>query len=888
MSENKQFKDPEKQSFSKIFLVLSAVLGLCLLTELYLEAIGRQPWKQYQNEFRQLELTKLEQELKDKKAEFDKKQEVLADAPLRAQPTSQKNYRRLLTQAEALISGKYYKESMAELARLKGHVEDNKVQHQFVKADMDAAYYRFDLAKEAKQDTTALLSKIQEYKSTLQKNEEEAANLTSKLAAAHRKVRGIDDELEQIKKEMDAQTFEIVSLEQRIAKIQARPPEINQIVVSHLGEYQKVDRCVTCHAGIDRPEFEKSEKLVFRTHPNHKELFKHHPIAKAGCTVCHDGQGRALNVAEAHSGDKHWNAPLLKDAFIQTSCVRCHENAPLLANATAVSEGAHIFQEKGCGACHKVDNSAYLPIDPSRIGPELVKVKNKVQPEWLLTWIKNPKSIHPRTYMPQFGAKDVGLPDEEVESIATYLLINSKPFKPTPEATDYRNNHKASPSSIMAGEKLFGERGCMGCHELGDYRALGPRHIALDGAGSKLSREWIYSWIENPSHYSATTVMPKFPLSRSEKENLADFVSSLKKQETNVAFKPVDPHEFMNADRLVGGKNLIKKYGCYSCHKIPGFENNKERIGPELTEFADKDPHMLFWGNKNVVEHDRRNWYTWTKARLLEPKSFETDRVEAIMPNLNLKDNELDKILLYLKTMKSTNSIADQHKRLLKEGEKEQIAGTQLLHRYGCIGCHSMYDSGKTRIVAGVKTEPVAAFGKIAPNITPEGDRVQTSWLADFLNSPFKMRPYLPATMPKFNFQNDDVRTIIGYFKASATMPEYFGLMESADISPVQNPHAGEKLLKNYQCVTCHKVNGSEIPSPGKLNWYKDMKTAKQFAPDLVYSMQRLNPAWANKWIENPHLILPDTTMPYSAITREQASAIRSYLATLKTNKQSP
>ena len=267
MSDSKTFKDPEKQSFSKVFILLTACLCLALVAEVYLELIGRQPWKQFQNEFKELELKKLEGELKVARDKFYAKEKLLSQSPAGAEPTSLENYRKRLEQAEKLVSSNHYRDALAQLSALKGQVEDNKVHHQFIKADLDAAYYQYDLAKEEKHNTTSLSKTIEEIKVKLQENEKKEAILATRILEAQDKVKGVEDEIEEIKRAMDAQTFEVVRLEQAIAKVKARSPEINQIVVSYLGEYQSVDRCVTCHAGIDRADFEKSEKLVFRAHP---------------------------------------------------------------------------------------------------------------------------------------------------------------------------------------------------------------------------------------------------------------------------------------------------------------------------------------------------------------------------------------------------------------------------------------------------------------------------------------------------------------------------------------------------------------------------------------------------------------------------------------------
>src|SRR5205823_5374847 len=110
--------------------------------------------------------------------------------------------------------------------------------------------------------------------------------------------------------------------------------EIQQQNIEDLG---RVDRCESCHLGADRGGFEKVEPAYFRSHPYRRTLFALHPVEKFGCTTCHDGQGRATQrfyahapiddkgVPNPHYAETHfWEEPLLKSAFMEANCRKCH------------------------------------------------------------------------------------------------------------------------------------------------------------------------------------------------------------------------------------------------------------------------------------------------------------------------------------------------------------------------------------------------------------------------------------------------------------------------------------------------------------------------------------------------------------------------------------
>lgn len=660
----------------------------------------------------------------------------------------------------------------------------------------------------------------------------------------------------------------IDSLKKQINEVESRPAVIEEIVVSDL-HGRHVDRCTTCHQGIERPEFSGAPKLVFRAHPDLDTLLKHHPVEKFGCTTCHQGQGSDLDVR---------HGPILKGRMVESSCVRCHQNAPLLAGATTAAEGALLYQSKGCYACHQVDGSPYLNAGLGFAGPDLKGIRSKVQPQWLATWIRSPKKIHPRTMMPEFGIKNAGLPEKESVQLASYLLKVSADTPLSARAIAYGRANQATPLTVARGKELFEKRGCLGCHDLGKNRAPAPRHSSLDGIGSKVSRQWLYSWIENPQKMSKDTLMPKFALKPDEIACLADFLSTNRMDK--LKYVECDAGDMTQAANIEAGKKLVGLYGCYNCHSIPGFENNSQKIGPALTDFGARDPIAFSWGKlKNVVPRKERNWYTWTIAKLKDPKVFETRRIKKVMPHVELTTQEMDKIVVFLKSLTGNQTVGSQYLDPIKPGQADAIAGRQLIYQYGCIGCHSMYDeTARARYTEGKSMHGLVRWGALAPNLSGTGTRVRADWLLAFLKKPYKMRPYLTASMPTFNFRNRDDQILVRYFQATGNSTAHFeheGQLERAGTATAE---AGQKLFAGHLCASCHQLNGKELPVASKLRWYHNMQVARRLAPDLADVKKKLRRDWVVRWIENPPLLMPDTTMPYMALTAEEAAALASYL----------
>jgi hypothetical protein len=81
--------------------------------------------------------------------------------------------------------------------------------------------------------------------------------------------------------------------------------DIQQI---YLGTLKRVDRCTSCHMGAENPLMVNA-KIPFKLHSSN--YLKDHPTDRFGCTICHNGQGRATNEREAHGAgrDSHWDRP---------------------------------------------------------------------------------------------------------------------------------------------------------------------------------------------------------------------------------------------------------------------------------------------------------------------------------------------------------------------------------------------------------------------------------------------------------------------------------------------------------------------------------------------------------------------------------------------------
>ena len=114
------------------------------------------------------------------------------------------------------------------------------------------------------------------------------------------------------------------------------------------------------------------------------------------------------------------------------------------------TKGKKLFEMVGCQACHKVNGNGEL------FGPDLTRIGQKVNPDWLVSWIKNPDEYNPESIMP-----NLRLTLEQASDIAAYLLQFDQK-RPQEGVEEQLNN----PELVKLGETLVRRRGCFACHNI--------------------------------------------------------------------------------------------------------------------------------------------------------------------------------------------------------------------------------------------------------------------------------------------------------------------------------------------------------------------------------------------------------------------------------------
>jgi len=268
---------------------------------------------------------------------------------------------------------------------------------------------------------------------------------------------------------------------------------------AYLPELEAIDRCTTCHLGVENPAMANAEQPL-RKHSG--DMLANHSPDKFGCTICHQGQGRATTQETAHgrmaNGEvvPHMDTPLLRADAVYTSCGRCHGELDLyggaadlfasgsggararidetllrttLPGAERLANGKRLVVESGCLGCHQYRGRG------GTLGPDLTYVGDKTKhgfdfshvagehnvEQWLFEHFKYPKQISPDTVMPEMG-----LSDEEARDLSLYMMglhRKSAPATHTPAPAGMASAH-----SPVRGETLY-KMYCSACHGRGGY-----------------------------------------------------------------------------------------------------------------------------------------------------------------------------------------------------------------------------------------------------------------------------------------------------------------------------------------------------------------------------------------------------------------------------------
>ncbi len=411
-----------------------------------------------------------------------------------------------------------------------------------------------------------------------------------------------------------------------------------------------------------------------------------------------------------------------------------------LADPALAAKGKEIFETAGCLGCHVRDarddnpgpalegvNGRPVVIRNRDFAPALGRIAQKVQPDWLVRWLKNPKAYWHETAMPSLR-----LSDDEAKAVAAHLLSLAPPKGGARKAV------LGDASAFERGKRLAAKRGCPGCHVIPGLEAAGnigpdlanfavkkPFELSFGNVVKmeKTWEAWTFGKLKNPKIYQTgreKLLMPNFDLSDEEAASIRIFMRDMVPHGPphSVHYKPDE-----RARRIEAGRRMIEKYNCNGCHVVENWG------GGFLRRLKDKNNGPPFLDGEGVkVQPD---WFfgflrnvtilrPWLKVRMPSFGMPEKDAA-ALVNYFAALDGKLRPYVHFDKTQAAPESLR---------------AGRELFEKAECLSCHGEWPPPPGR-------EPPTA-----PNLLLAKDRLRPDWIFRWIMNPPKIRP--GTKMPVF------------------------------------------------------------------------------------------------------------------------------------------
>ena len=456
-------------------------------------------------------------------------------------------------------------------------------------------------------------------------------------------------------------------------EIQARLPsaqadafaiQLRQIVSRQVGT---TDRCVSCHVGMTPGESGIESNRLYGRHAD----VVHDP-ASFGCTVCHGGQGRATDTADAHGAIPHWPERMLAKEYLFAGCGGCHTHLSV-PNLAELEKGRARFEQADCLACHKVDGRGGT-LRPGgaggQEGPDLSRVgAYGYKVDWYELHLQQKKKATSGPWLSAFG--------ELLESERTAM-------------DEYLPSRVGAPGLLEA-KGLFHTFGCRGCHKVGgvggddgpDLTAVGNKDPGqlnfAQVAGERTLANWLKQHFRSPASVVPGSVMPELGLTERQIDQLTLYVFSLRRRSYPEALWPKDrirAERFGTREFATDGATLYGTF-CAACHgpkgegmRYPGFAAFPAIGNPDFLRLASDD----FLREQIKRGRPGRRMPAWGAQEG------------------GLKDGEIGRLVTYVRGLGGVAYEGDSRPRRWAQGDP---AEGQRLYGEACASCHGERGEGK-------------------------------------------------------------------------------------------------------------------------------------------------------------------------------------------------
>lgn len=548
-----------------------------------------------------------------------------------------------------------------------------------------------------------------------------------------------------------------------------------------LPDFKKVDRCISCHHGLE----DQRMSDVLQPHTRHPgDFLVDHPLQEYGCTICHGGQGGALSKEDVFGrlSETHWSYPILEQPYIQASCGKCHlaifseeEDAPseLMHGMEVFLRGKEIFSGEGCLGCHQARGIGGI------IGPDLTEQGEKTRHEysfqniqgeqsisnWLKEHFKDPEMVSPGSQMLR-----INLEEKELDALATFVMGLAKPDIPFDYFSMATLNEFKGVREPMKAAGAYA-RMCSACHgKEGEGKSYKEYNTGIPSIGNPdfvrvASKDYVRFTLEKGR---SLRQMGSWETDISGLKSIElDSISLYLNQKGRLSTSVLPDLSVGNVSR---GLQLYER-NCQTCH---GF-NGKGDVAVALNQegfLSRADPGFIF-------------------------RTMALGRGNTAMPAWpNLEKNEMSDLVAYIRFW--SGSSPSNHSMNLPPADLEEGA---MRYHFLCSRCHGEFGEGETGpAIINQDFLEVASDRYLYETIARGREHTAMfGWFSDVYNQE--------------QLQTQDISNIIGYMRKSASAPLTY-------VYPGSNPGQSDRGagLFSKNCAECHGERGEGVKGPALNN----------------------------------------------------------------------
>lgn len=191
-----------------------------------------------------------------------------------------------------------------------------------------------------------------------------------------------------------------------------------------------------------------------------------------------------------------------------------------------------------------------------------------------------------------------------------------------------------------------------------------------------------------------------------------------------------------------------------------------------------------------------------------------------------------------------------------------------------CFSCHEQILDGRFPVssAALLRFRPHVLSARDAPSLVAIGDRLESTWVRDYLLAPRDLRPKLTPTMPRLAIDAVQAADIAAYLMRDAPRA-------TAATRAAGNAAHGRALIEQKGCASCHAFGGvPPLTSDDSSAHGGELARSAALAPDLRFTRERFQPARLIEWLLDPRAMKPDTRMPNFALAPDEAADVAAYI----------